>query len=701
MDIFCLPKTDTLNDTVPETDGGVVPLIAGLPPNTEIVPAESGIFLRFRWEKPTDRMVLPLGEWNIKRWTACHRYEPFWMKPCAGEQVGAVPIETQFLLCEMEDDHCLLCVPLIDGNLRASVQGGGGNRLELVIESGDPAVVGNDGVFLYLAAAEDYAQLVSYAADDVKKHLNIRRASSSFLPHYLTGLGWCTWDAFYQDVSHDKVREGLESFKAGGIVPFYLILDDGWQSVNTMPSGERRLTAFAANDKFPNDLAPTVQMAKQEFGVETFLVWHALHGYWGGVDGGSLPGYDVQSRERRFSSGILHHVPTIADWWGKVQGVVSPRHIYRFFHDYHRHLRAQGVDGVKVDNQAAVEGTAHGLGGRVALMRAYHEALEGSVSVHFGGKLINCMSCASEMIYSMSRPDIIRTSTDFWPNRPESHGLHLYTNAQVSLWFGQFGKPDWDMFQSGHEAGTYHAVGRVVGGSPIYVSDKPGEQNFDLLRKLVLPSGQVLVPSSCGVPTRDCLFHDPTREDVLLKIRNDAITDFVVGVFNARYNPDAPDAPVVRGEVTTRDTTYENCGKYIVYAHFAQELRVMTDQDAWEIELPPLGCELFAFHHMPDEDEVPCVALGDTRMFHCMGNVDFPETVGDNNSAIRYETMWGEWEQFAAWCGKCPSAVTISLHDEPLELDWTFDETTGRLDVHERLESGSDSKGFNRIIIEF
>ena len=141
-------------------------------------------------------------------------------------------------------------------------------------------------------------------------------------------------------------------------------------------------------------------------------------------------------------------------------GVVPPEHIYRFFHDYHRHLRQQGVDGVKVDNQSALEGVAHGMGGRVTAMRAYHEALEGSAQVHFQGELINCMSCASEMLYSALNSNILRTSTDFWPNRPDSHGLHLYTNAQVSLWFGEFFHTDWDMFQSGHPAGAYHAAAR-------------------------------------------------------------------------------------------------------------------------------------------------------------------------------------------------------------------------------------------------
>ena len=690
MDIFRHSTSKLTADAEPAEDSQGV-LITGLHAQTEIVPAQYGFFLKFTWEKPSARQVIDLGTWNqIERWTACHRYEPFWMKPCTGTELSTVPIETQFLLCELADKTCLAVVPIIDGSFRASLQGTGDDRIELVVESGDPAVVGNSGVLLYLALDSYHPQLMDHGAQDVKNHLGIFRSwltedgykpyYSQFVSHSIEpeGLGWCTWDAFYQDVSHDKVREGLQSFKDGGISPKYLILDDGWQSVKTMPSGERRLTAFAANEKFPGDLAPTVKMAKLEFGIEKFFVWHALHGYWGGVDGDSLSGYDVRSLERKFSEGILHHVPTIADWWGRVQGVVPPKESYRFFQDYHRHLRSQGVDGVKVDNQAALEGTAHSFGvGRVTMMKQYHEALEGSVSVQFGGNLINCMSCASEMFYSMSRPDIVRTSTDFWPNRPESHGLHLYTNAQVSLWFGQFCKPDWDMFQSGHAAGTFHAVGRVVGGSPIYVSDKPGQQNFDLLRKLCDADGTVSLPYGAGIPSRDCLFVDPTKDDILLKIVNSSVIEgALLGVFNARFDPDKPNAPCISGAVSPADAMPYYQERFVLYAHFANEIRVMNYHDTWEIELAPLGCELFSVVGVINDLICPCAAFGDPSLFYGMGKAYLePEKAAHRANAVQFYSQ--DTPHFVAWCEQSPTNVTT----ENGAVEWNYDEVSGRLDI--------------------
>lgn len=66
--------------------------------------------------------------------------------------------------------------------------------------------------------------------------------------------------------------------------------------------------------------------------------------------------------------------------------------------------------------------------------------------------------------------------------------------------------------QSLHPAAEYHGAARAIGGCPIYVSDKPGNHNFELLRKLVLPDGSVLRAQLPGRPTRDCLFSDPARD---------------------------------------------------------------------------------------------------------------------------------------------------------------------------------------------
>lgn len=75
------------------------------------------------------------------------------------------------------------------------------------------------------------------------------------------------------------------------------------------------------------------------------------------------------------------------------------------------------------------------------------------------------------------------------------------------------------MFQSSHPANLLHAAARAVSGAAVYVSDKPGRHDFELLRRLVLPDGSVLRAIRPGRPTVDCVFKDVMRDGrSLLKV---------------------------------------------------------------------------------------------------------------------------------------------------------------------------------------
>lgn len=579
-----------------------VPLLKEVPESTRLSedPLGVGVFLRLEAREAACWQKLRLGDpAGVRRWAALHRYEPYWNTACCGQQAGSVPVETQFLLAGLEDGRFMVLVPLIDGDFRASLQGEGETSLAVVAESNDPAVVTQAVTGLFLAVGEKPFALLEQSAVSVNAWMKLGRLrDEKDLPDFMDAFGWCTWNAFYQEVSHELVRQGLESFRQGGVQPRFLILDDGWQQVQKMSSGETRLTGFGANEKFPGGLQPTVQMAKDEFGIEIFTVWHAVLGYWGGVDGTALPGYGVRPVGRSFGAGILQHVPDHNEnWWGRVVGTVPPEHLGRFYQDYHRPLRQAGVDGIKVDNQACIEGVSAGYGGRVRYMRAVREALEGSAQVHFRGNLTNCMSNAMEVLYGALNSNLTRTSTDFWPWIPASHGLHLYVNALMGAWFGEFIWPDWDMFESGHPAGAFHAAGRAVSGGPVFVSDKPGAQDFALLRKLVLPDGRTLRADSPGRPTADCLLVDPTQEDVLYKIWSLNEDAGILGAFNCRYSGkvEKGEPPItVRGEVRPSDLEGLEADCYVVYAHTRREMCTLSGEEGWALELPELGYELFS-----------------------------------------------------------------------------------------------------------
>jgi raffinose synthase len=561
----------------------------GLAEELVFEPQPAGGFLHARLAKPAARARLKLGRVaELGKFAACFRPEPFWMQPRVGSALSEVPRDTQFLLLELTGGDFAVIAPLVDTPFKATLEGAD-DSLWLVLDSGDADTSAQRMLAAYVGVGNDPYELCRRGARAVVERLaQGRLRSEKSLPGFADYFGWCTWDAFYQDVSHDKVEEGLASLRAGGVSPRWLILDDGWQTVRKREGAASRLAGFAANEKFPSGLAGTIAMAKG-YGVEQLIVWHALHGYWGGVDGEALPDYGVTEVTRNYTPEVLHHRPEAnSEYWGSGVGRPAPAQLERFYDDYHAYLAKQGVSGVKVDNQASVEALSAGQGGRVAGAFTTRRALERSASQHFRGALINCMSCSSEMLYSTRESSLFRTSTDFWPNRPETHGVHVHTNALVGLWFGELVHPDWDMFQSGHAVGAFHAAARAVSGGPVYVSDKPSSHDFALLRELVCSDGRVLRAQGIAVPTRDCLFSDPIQEARLFKVVNRNRCNWVIGVFNAQ----SPGASPLSGSLAAADVPGLPEGEFALYLKRQDKLQRVTRAQQTQLELAALSAEV-------------------------------------------------------------------------------------------------------------
>lgn len=210
--------------------------------------------------------------------------------------------------------------------------------------------------------------------------------------------------------------------------------------------------------------------------------------------------------------------------------------------------------------------------------------------------------------------------------------------------------------------------------TPVYVSDKPGEHNFDLLRKLVMPNGSVLNAWRAGRPTRDCLFHAPTREDVLLKIfsLDYFAQDGMVGVFNARY--DAEREIVVTGDARPSDVEGIEGERFAVYTHFAGTVEVMNREERRAVSLKPLECELFTF--VAIRDGVAPIGLAD--MFQSARSVSRPRLLKDGTYALFLHAGG----RFLAWCEKFPVEVTVA--DTP--HDFTYQADTHSLEVVISLE---------------
>ncbi|EXB39014.1 hypothetical protein L484_011173 [Morus notabilis] len=548
-------------------------ILTGVPENvistsgSDSGPAE-GVFLGAFFGEDKSRHVISLGTLRDVRFMACFRFKLWWMAQKMGDKGSEIPLETQFLLIETKDGSHLepdgtgdddnkivytVFLPLIEGSFRACLQGNDNDELELCLESGDSdtkASSFNHSLFIHSGA--DPFLAITEAITAVKLHLKtFRLRHEKKVPGIVDYFGWCTWDAFYQEVTQEGVEAGIKSLSEGGAPPKFVIIDDGWQSVGADEAGRSddellRLTGIKENAKFQNKDDPAmgikniVGIAKEKLGLKYVYVWHAITGYWGGVRPGvkEMEEYDSAMKYPVVSKGVVENEPV----WKtdkmavKGLGLVNPKNVYRFYNELHGYLAAAGVDGVKVDVQCILETLGAGFGGRVELTRQYHQALDASVTRNFPDNgCIACMSHNTDALYCSKQTAIVRASDDFFPRDPMSHTIHIAAVAYNSVFLGEIMQPDWDMFHSQHPAGEYHASARAISGGPIYVSDAPGKHDFELLKKLVLPDGSVLRTRLPGRPTRDCLFSDPARDGIsLLKIWSMNKYTGVLGVFNCQ-----------------------------------------------------------------------------------------------------------------------------------------------------------------------
>ncbi|CAM6118551.1 unnamed protein product [Calypogeia fissa] len=657
-------------------------ILSGVPDNIVLTPdtaagVPNGAFLGFHTAERASRHTLPIGILEDLRFMCCFRFKIWWMTQRMGMCGNEVPMETQFLLIESQDESparvmdgmfedrtiYTVCLPLLENAFRTSLQGNKLNELELCVESGDTGAQTSEGLHsVYVNSGTDPFEVIENAVRAVEGHLqSFLRREEKKMPGILDYFGWCTWDAFYTDVTADGVSSGLKSLAEGGTPARFLIIDDGWQSVGderpTAPlvvtqgtQYSSRLTSIRENEKFQKGgqslgLRHIVSEAKEKQNLKYVYVWHALAGYWGGVQ----PGLETTEHYKPTLTYPIH-TPTILENQPDmeidsltVNGVdlVGPDNISTFYNELHKYLAENGVDGVKVDAQAILETLGAAFGGRVSVTRKFQQALEASIAKNFPDNgCIACMCHNTDTIYSLKQTAVVRASDDFWPRDPASHTIHIASVAYNSLFLGEFMQPDWDMFQSLHPAAEFHAAARAIGGCAIYVSDKPGQHDFNLLKKVVLPDGSVLRARLPGRPTRDSLFTDPARNGTsLLKIWNMNTYGGVIGAFNCqgagwckvdkKYAIHDPSPHTITGSVRALDVNFLSKvadedwnGDCVMYTHRAGELIRVPKSALLPVTLKVLEYEIFTVFPIKNLGTgLSFAPIGLTKMFNSGGAI--------------------------------------------------------------------------------
>jgi raffinose synthase len=516
--------------------------------------------------------------------------------------------------------------------------------------------------------------------------------------------------SFYNDVvrtaPHGSLPNMIWSFLAN------TFLKDGlWNFFDSQTDFNRQLDGFEANLKFEGSgrtLKGLVSELKEEYGIKSVYCWHALHGYWRGVseDLGQRYSLNVTNLFPKPSQCLMKLEPHSA--WDPVSlfgvGVMTNKvDLEKFYTNLHTPLVEAGVDGVKVDVQSGVSSAGDGVGGGPHISKLYMKAMEASVSKRFpsGNGAVNCINCmchSTENLYRHKATSVARASEDFFPGRPESHTAHLVNVAYNSLFLGEICLPDWDMFHSLHESAELHAAARAIGGCPVYVSDKPGQHDPKLLRKLVLPDGSLLRAKQPGRPTRDCLFADVTAdEETALKIWNVNNNGGVVGAFNVQgvaWNFDTHENQVLNpspSSVTTKVKPYDIeylrdvSGPFVAWRHREGSLLFLEDGNTGvEATLKHRGWEIFTMVPIQIKGRLMWAPIGLPEMLNSGGAIQsFGELEeGAQGAVAKFETRGPG--RFVAFTNSAPKRVTLqgTGAQPPQRLSFVYDNESGELSFH-------------------
>ncbi len=631
-------------------------IVAGLPAGLKARPFRTGSDLGFLLPLPADLLaaggIAGLTLPGMARFMALGKYCPWWLHALHGSRetgFGVLREPCLYLLWERADGGYGLLLPLADAGLRAVLIHDGQAGIRLRVEGGlAGAPPPRAATLLFAGTGPDPYRLcqnaVTWAAETLR---TFRIRTEKPAPEFADYLGWCTWDAFRHEVDEAKVLAGLDSWKRARFPLKFFLLDDGW-----LDAKDGLLRGWDANAKFPSGLGGLVAKAKRDYGLRLFGVWHALQGWWRGVDPQGPLGARFRTLVTRDEQpGDTGYAA------GTIRALVHPDDSYRFFQEWHAHLRQCGVDMVKVDNHSSLDEFGKGSVGPAAAMATYQRALQSSAQMHFLGNLLHCMGNAGDVAYAMQSSLAWRNSEDHNPGWPAGHQYHVFNNAMNNLWSSAFALPDWDMFQSHLEAGPYHAAARAISGGPIYVADLPGRQDFALLRKLCTSDGRILRCAAPALPARDCLFANCAGAPRLMKITNRNGAIGVLGLFHCYWKGDGLKARVEDQQPVTDtfqpdDIPYLRGAQFALYFHQTRRLALGARRSRHRLTLPWRGFEIVTV--APVAGGIACLGLLDK--FNGSRAIERSEWRGTRELAVDLR----DGGEIGCYCRRRPRRVALN-----------------------------------------
>ncbi len=495
-----------------------------------------------------------------------YQHKCWWTRPAFMKSFSEIPTNSQLLLLKYEE--CYVCALAVCGEVYRCDFEGSDKGILVRLSSNRNGLNSIDALAVSITYGENPYSCIHQAGVNAAQflgHCEMLRENRKF-PSVFEKLGWCSWDAFYHTVSEEGLLRKAEEFKEKRIPVGWMLIDDGWLDADL--DTQTLVGIDAIKGRFPNGLKAAVDRLKKEFQIPYIGVWHAVMGYWNGLQKGS--------EAATFFDGTTTELPD-----GRIIPKTDAGCSFNFYDRWHQYLNSHcGIDFIKVDGQSSISIFYAGMESYGEASGGIQKGLNASAALHFDNAIINCMGMGAEDVWHRPSSMITRTSDDFVPNVKHGFREHAIQNAYTSLWSGLFYIGDWDMFFSSHPENYQNSVLRAISGGPIYTSDMVGKSDLDVIHPLILNDGTVLRCDDVGLPTQDCLFKDPTKDGIVLKLFNRKKEAWYVAAFNIRED----DKKAV-GRITLADIPWITTGSYLLYDGQNRTCREIAAGDSYEFIL--------------------------------------------------------------------------------------------------------------------
>jgi raffinose synthase len=459
------------------------------------------------------------------------------------------------------------------------------------------------------------------------------------LPEPFQYLGWCTWNSsdLGRNLDEDEVISGVKTFTDHHFPLGWVLVDDGW----FQEKNGRLQSMLPTPKKFPNGFAGMNKRLKTEFGIKYTGIWHAFDGYWSGIDPESKLG-------RKYKNDLYS--------WGDKK---NPNYFFKlgspsltnFYDEWYRYFKQQGFDLTKVDNQVVGGDLAHDNYPVFTLSAKVHEALYKASNKYFNGAIINCMDMVPDAYFNFGNTAVARSEEDYFPDakgynlESGNASAHVMQAIYNSIYFSQMVYPDFDMFETNNPNAVIHAVARALSSGPVYITDHPGTQNFDILNALVYHDGRLVHTDHPLLPTADCLLQ--VQDKKLFKAFSMSGKAGLIDAFNGA------DTDKVSGTISPADVDGIGGEKFVVYEHFSGEHMVMNKYQQNPVELPRLGYKLY--YVIPVKNGFAPIGL--TEKYAAPASVLSEQTSAAGTTVTIYEGGL-----FKAYSAKKPKTILLNGH---------------------------------------